>query len=122
MFVAGRQRMQSRVVADQQLPTFRDHSNPCYRQISQLLTNGPQPATMSWPDREEQFVIVAAAERQSQRILTLPLLGLANLGRDWNRGCLQRDSDARGFGNLPDAIRQAVAHVHATRGRTITAE
>ena len=41
MFVTGRQRMQSVFVADQQFPTFRHHSNPCYRQNSNLPTNGP---------------------------------------------------------------------------------
>ena len=85
--------MQSVFVADQQFPTFRYHSNPCYRQISDLPTNSPQPPSMSRPDREEQLVIVATAERQLERITPSPLLRLVDLHRDWNRCGIQRDSN-----------------------------
>jgi hypothetical protein len=63
MLVPVRQRARPILIAHQQIPTFRHHSNPCYRQIAQLLTKCPQASSMSWSDCEEQLVIIASAER-----------------------------------------------------------
>jgi hypothetical protein len=57
------QRAAARGVAHDEVAPARHHANPGYRQIADAPTGAPQPAAVARPDREEQLVVVAAAER-----------------------------------------------------------
>ena len=71
------------------------------------------------PHREQQLVVVAPGEGAAHRVG--PGRGVPGPGlvRDRQRGRVDLDADARGSRNLPQPVGEAVAEVHAARGRLV---
>ena len=109
------QRAAARGVAHEEVGPPRDDADPGYRQIADAATGAPQPAAVARPDREEQLVVVAAAERGRQPVGAGRRVPGARLVRNGQRPGVDLHADTRRARQLAQSVRQTIAEVHAAR-------
>src|SRR5262245_36907666 len=115
MFEPGRQLAAAGGVAHDQSGRAGDDADPGYRQIPDPPPCPTQPAAVAWPNREEQLVVVAPAERSAQRVGARTRVPFARFARYRHGGRVELDADARRRCQLAKPVRQAVAEVDTAR-------
>lgn len=91
----------------------RNHvANACHRNTTCARDGCEKAACRALRNGEQQLVILAARERQRQRILAQPRSNLARGGVNRDRASVDVDTDPARGGHLTEGIRETVAEVN----------